>query len=160
MIQAKNFVILGHFLPFYLPNNQKNQNFEKNENITWRYYHFTHVHHEWQSYDVQFLRYQAQRTVFFVILDHFLHFYPPNNSKNQNFEKMKKTPGDIITWHMRTINDNHMIYGSWDIKHDRHYFLSFWIIFCTFIPLTAQKIKILKKLKNHLEILSLYMCVP
>ena len=27
---------------------------------------------------------------FFVILGHFLHFDPPNNPKNQNFEKMKK----------------------------------------------------------------------
>ena len=27
---------------------------------------------------------------FFIILDHFLHFYPPNNLKKQNFEKMKK----------------------------------------------------------------------
>ena len=48
----------------------------------------------------------------FVILDHFLPFYPPNNPKNQNFEKLKKTPGDIIFLHMCTINDNHMMYGS------------------------------------------------
>ena len=40
----------------------------------------------------------------------FLHFYPPNNPKNQNFEKMKKPPGDIITLHMCTINDNHIMY--------------------------------------------------
>ena len=26
----------------------------------------------------------------FVILDRFLHFYPPKNLKSQNFEKMKK----------------------------------------------------------------------
>ena len=37
---------------------------------------------------------------------------PPNNPKNQNFEKMKKTPRDIIILHMFTINDNHMMYGS------------------------------------------------
>ena len=43
---------------------------------------------------------------FFVILDHFLPFYPPNNPNNQNVEKMK-SPGDIII-----INDNHMMYGS------------------------------------------------
>ena len=67
---------------------------------------------KWQSYGVWFLRYQVRRTEFFVILDHFLHFYPPNNPKNQNFEKMKKTPGDIIILHMCTINDNHMMYGS------------------------------------------------
>ena len=41
----------------------------------------------------------------------FLHFYPPNNPKNQNFEKMKKQLGDIITLLMCTINDNHMMYG-------------------------------------------------
>ena len=27
---------------------------------------------------------------FFVILDHFLHFYPPNNLKYQNLKKWKK----------------------------------------------------------------------
>ena len=32
----------------------------------------------------------------------------------------------------------------WDMKHDRNNFLSFWDIFCTFTPLTTQKIKILK----------------
>ena len=31
----------------------------------------------------------------FVILDHFLLFYPPNNPENQNFKKMTKR-GDII----------------------------------------------------------------
>ena len=36
----------------------------------------------------------------------------PNNLKKQNFEKMKKNPGDIIILHMFTINDNHMTYGS------------------------------------------------
>ena len=47
----------------------------------------------------------------FAILDHFLPFYPANNPKNQNREKIKKTPGDIIL-QMCTINDNHMMYGS------------------------------------------------
>ena len=40
------------------------------------------------------------QTEFFVILDRFLPFYPLNNLKNQNFEKLKKTPGDIIILHM------------------------------------------------------------
>ena len=115
--------------------------------------------HKWQSYDLWFLRYGVQWTEFFVILDHFLPFYPPNNPKNQNFEKMKKTPGDIIILHMCTINDNHMMYGSWDMERDRQNFLSFWTIFCTFIPLTTQKIKILKIWKKRLEILSFYTSV-
>ena len=49
-------------------------------------------------------------TEFFVILDYFLPFNPPNNPENQNFQKMKKIPEDIIL-HMCTINENHM-YGS------------------------------------------------
>ena len=48
---------------------------------------------------------------FFVILGHFLPFDPPNNPKNQNFEKIKKTPGNIIILHLCTTNDDHM-YGS------------------------------------------------
>ena len=63
------------------------------------------------------LRYGAWWTEFFVILDQFLYFYLSNNPKNQNFEKMKKPPGDIITLHMCTINDNHTMYGSWDMEH-------------------------------------------
>ena len=41
-----------------------------------------------------------------------------------------------------------------------NYYFSFWVIFCSFTPLAAQKIKILKKWKKHLEILSFYICVP
>ena len=50
-------------------------------------------------------------TVFFVILDHFLPFDPPNNLKNQSFEKMKKATEVIIILHLHTTNDDHM-YGS------------------------------------------------
>ena len=53
-----------------------------------------------------------QQTNFFVILVHFLPFHPHDNLENQNFEKLKKTPRDIIILHMYTINDNHMMYGS------------------------------------------------
>ena len=54
-----------------------------------------------------------------------------------------------------TINNNHMMYGSWDMKLNRQNFL-FWAIFCPFTPLTTQKIKILKKWKNQLDISSFY----
>ena len=84
-------------------------------------------------------------TEFLVILDHFFPFYLPNNLKNQNFEKLKKTPGDIIILHTCRINDNHMMYSSWDMKHDEQNFLSFWTIFCLFTPLTTQNIKIMQK---------------
>ena len=81
----------------------------------------------------------------FVILDHFFPFYPPNNPKSQNFEKLKKAPGDIIVLHMCNINDNHLMYSSQDMKCDRQKFLSFWTVFCLFTSLATQKIKILKK---------------
>ena len=39
-------------------------------------------------------------------------FDPPNNPKNQKFEKIKKMPGDIIILHLCATNYDHMIYGS------------------------------------------------
>ena len=39
-------------------------------------------------------------------------------------------------------------------------FLTFWAIFWSLTLLTTWKIKILKKWKKHLEILSFYTCVP
>ena len=85
---------------------------------------------------------------------------PPNNPENQNFEKMKKNDVDIIILHKCTINDNHMIYGSWDMKCNRLNFLSSWAIFCSFSPLTARKMKISQKWKNHLEISSFNTSAP
>ena len=96
----------------------------------------------------------TDRTFFY-----FLPFYPSNNWENQNFWKMKKNPRDIVL-QMRTLDDNHMMYGSWVIVHGRHNFLSFWVIICPFTPLRIRKIKILKKWKKHLQKLSFYMCVP
>ena len=92
--RKKFFFILGHFLPCQPLDNMETQNFkikkkQKKKN-SWRYYHFTHLHHKWKSYDVWFLRYGAWRTEFFVILDRFLSFYSLTTQKNQNFEKEKK----------------------------------------------------------------------
>ena len=141
------FVVLDYFLSFQIPGNPENHNF-KTEKNTSRYYHFTNVYHKWQSYDVWFLRYGVQQTEFFVILNCYFLFYPLNNPKNQNFEKIKKSPGDITILHIRTINDSHMMYSSWDMKHDGQNFLSFWTIFCTFSPLKNEKSKFWKNEKN------------
>ena len=88
--------------------------------------------------------------------------------KNQNFGKTK--PGDIVTLHLCTTNDNYMMYGSLDIRCNRQSFL--WTIFFPFDPpkdLENQnfdkmkkkkkkkifyKIKKKKKKKEFLEILS------
>ena len=50
--------------------------------------------------------------IFFSHFGPFFPLLPPNNPKNQNFEKMKRMPGDIIILHMSTMNNNHMMYGS------------------------------------------------
>ena len=113
------------FLPFYPLNNLKNQNFLKNDKTSWRYYHFTQVQHKWQSYNVWFLRYGVWLTESFVILGRFLPFYSPWQPKKPKFWKNEKNPGDIIILHIFTINDNHMMYGSWNMKRDGHNFLSF-----------------------------------
>ena len=59
----------------------------------------------------------------FVILGHFLSFYTRNNLENQNFEQLKKESGDAIIVHMYTINDNHMMYASWDMECNRQFFV-------------------------------------
>ena len=92
------------------------------------------------------------KTDFFVILDHFFPFYPPNNQKNLNFEKMKILLGGIIILHMCTINDNPMMHGSWDNERNRKIFFVILNHFLPFYPLTTQKIKTLKNWKKHLEI--------
>ena len=69
------------------------------------------------------------------IFCHFWQFFtllPPNNPENQNFKKMKKTPEDIIILHMPTINENHKMYGSRNMKWDRQnlFILGHFVIFC------------------------------
>ena len=104
-IRSETDIIFCHFGPLFAllpPYGPRKSKFWKNEKNTRRYYHFTHVYQKWQSYDVWFLRYGAWQTKFFVILDVFLPFYAPNNPKNKNFEKLKKTPGNIPILHKCT----------------------------------------------------------
>ena len=141
--QTEFVVILGHFCTL-TPLTTWRSKIEKNEKNAWEYHHFTLIYHKWKSYDVWLLRYGAQQIFFFfVILGHFLPFYPPNNPKNQNFGKIKKK------------NHNHKLYCSWHMVHDRCNSK-----LCMLTPLTAWKIKILKKWNNQLEIPSFYTCVP
>ena len=71
---------------------------------------------------------------------------PPNNPENQNFEKMKKTTGYIIILYKRTKNDNHMIYGSWDMTFlNRQNFFVILGHFFAFFPLKSPKNENIKK---------------
>ena len=115
----------------------------------WRYHHFT-----FYTCEVQFLRYRVRQN--------FLSFWAifcPLNLENQNFEKMKKVSGDVII--LNLCNKNTIkwcrLTQTWSATD---------IIFCHFVPffsftpLLTPKIKIWKKCKKHLEILSFYTCAP
>ena len=90
-------------------------------------------------------------TQFSVILRHFCPFTSLLALKIKNWKKIRR----YFLFHMCIRNKD-----SWDIRHHRQIFLSFWAIFCPFIPLANQKIKTLKKWKKLLEILSFYFCLP
>ena len=97
-------------------------------------------------------------TEFFVILSNFLPFYPSNNPKNQNLEKIKKKHLEILPFYTSAPKIMIIIlYYSWDMARDGcNFYFSFWTIFCPFTPLTTQKIKIFKKWKKLPEISSFY----
>ena len=61
---------------------------------------------------------------------------------------MYKKPGDIILLHMFTINEDHMMSGFWNIRHDRQSFLSFWAIFLPFDPPNNHKNQNFEKMKK------------
>ena len=85
----------------------------------WRYHHFKHVYQKPESYEVQFLRYGVWQ-IFFVVLGHFLPFYPPppNKSENEIFEKS-------ICWcHILNLcnkKHNHMMYAYSDMESGRQF---------------------------------------
>ena len=86
-----------------------------------------------------------------IIFCHFRLFFallPNQQPKKRKILKKWKSTWDIIILHMCTINDSHIMYGSWDMEHDGQDFLSFWTIFCPFTPLTIRKIEILKERKK------------
>ena len=137
--------------------NPENQSFEKMKPNIWRYYHFTNLYHKWQSYDAWFLRYGTP-DITFCHLDHFLPFYLLKIQNIKILKKWNKKSGYVIISEICITNDNHMMHGSWDMERDRHNFLSLWTIFCPFTHLSTEKIKIIKRWKEFMEILSFYVC--
>ena len=80
-----------------------------------------------------------------------------NSSENQNFEKMKKTPRDIIILHKSIEIHDHVLYCSRG-KYGYNCYFSIWVIFLPFYPLTTQKIYIKKMKKTSGDIIILQMC--
>ena len=127
---------MGLFLPFYLTNNPKK---------IWLNDPFTNVYHTWRSYDIWFLKYKAQKTEFFVNLGHFLPFHHPDDLENQKFV--------ILLLPFYT-----MIYGSWDMGHDRQ---NFFVILDHFLPFYSnidtenENFEKMKKVPQYIIILKI-----
>ena len=145
------FIILGNFMPFYLPITiQKIKTIKKilkkcaiNKDHNHLMYHSWHI----RCNRPNFLS-------FWVIFCPFTFDHP----ENQNFE-IKKTPKDIIILNMCTINDDQMMYVSWDMQCYGHNFLSFWAIF-VFLYHSNPENHNFEKMKKSLEIFSFYTCAP
>ena len=97
------------------------------------------------------LKYKIQQTEILVILDHFLPFQPPDNLENQNFNIEKNTWRYYLT-HLHHKWEWYMMYGSWDMEHDRQNFLSFWMFFALLPPMDPknQIFEKIKKLPGHI----------
>ena len=142
---------------------EKSEFWRNGKKKCWRYHDFTHVYQKPQSYEVQFLRYRVKH-IFFVILGHFLPFYPPRHlttQKTKILKKWKKATGDVIILNLCNKKNNHMMYAYSEIWSATD------IIFCHFRPIFALlphywpwKLKFEKKCKKHLKILPFYTCVP
>ena len=130
------------FCPFtsHPPKKPKYQNFEKIKKLLEI------------SCDVCFLRHGVH------ILGHFLPFYLHYWLQKSKLGKTVKKTGDIILLHICTINKDHMIYGSWDIKAQ---WTEFLVILGYFLPIDPLNLKNqnFEKMKKSLQILSFYTCV-
>ena len=105
------------------------------------------------SYDLQFLRYlECDRLKLVIWLKLWViscpFILPLKTPKNQNFEKMKKLAGDIITLHKCTKNHNHMRYSSWDREWDRQCFFGILGHFLPFYDPNNEENQNLKKKKT------------
>ena len=61
---------------------------------------------------------------------------------------------------MCTINEDHIIYSSWNIRCNRQKYLSLWAVFFPFQPPDNAKSPNFKIKIKHLEILSFYTFAP
>ena len=123
------FVILDLFLPFDPPHNPKNQNFEKSKKCLEILSFYTSV----PQMTIIWCMLPEIWSMTVIIFCHFwpfFAFYPTNNPKNQNFEKMKKMHRDFIILDKCPKNHDHM--EIWDVTH----------------------------VKKHLEISSFHIWVP
>ena len=88
----------------------------------------------------------------------FCFFVPLLTPKIKIWKKCKKIPERIILLHMCTINQYHMMYGSWDMKFNWRNSFVILGYFLPFTLLTPWKMKISKMKKKLGDIIILHKC--
>ena len=149
-------IFFALLLPPPLHNHLENQNFEQTKKasrdvILLHTCAKNHDHIIYASWDKKCNRHNfLSFCAIFAILPH----YWPQKLK---FGKNVKKPWDIILLNMLTINEDHMMYDSWDIRYEGQSFLSIWAIYCPFTVLTTSKFW--KKFKKTCrDIIILHLC--
>ena len=114
--------IFGHsglFFALLPPIDPENMKLWKNEEKKRRrYYHFTHVYHNDNHMMKDSWDMECDRQNFLSFWTIFCPFTPPPlTTQKIKILKNEKKPGDIIMLHVSTKNNDHMIYGSWNMVH-------------------------------------------
>ena len=94
-----------------------------------------------------------------VIIFHFGPLFCPFTARKIKILKNEKSPGHIIILHMCTKNYDQMMYGSWDMVHDRCIIIFHFGPLYPFYPPSNPKNQHFEKMKKCLEISSFYICV-
>ena len=107
------------------------------------------------SYEICFLRYGVQQTI-------FLSFWAITLLMTQKLKFAKNIKKSWRYYLFTHVYHKLRSYDGWFLRYKvqcNRVFFSFWAIFCSLTLLTIQKIKILKKILKNLEMLSFYTCV-
>ena len=130
--------IFCHFRPFFalFPYNKKNQNFGKKKKKTPGDIiilqkctkNYNHINGSWDTEKKMAGVHNRHNFLSFWTI--FCSLAPLTPHKIKILEKRKNNLADIII-----LNMWHMVYGSWYGVQQN--FLSLWIVFCTFTPLTT-----------------------
>ena len=109
----------------------------------WRYYHFTFVYHEWQSYDVRFLGYGVQQAIF-----SFWTIFCPFTEKSKFWKKSLEIPSAYTCVPQMTSYDLRFLRYKVQWAMDRVFCGLYFALLTPRPPLKTWKIKILIKWKK------------